>query len=160
MFKATLDGDIKVFVSSDIHLNYYLSVNNRDNPFKHGKDFLYEQTYYGAAAKGEDTLIEKIRNSQGLITDTEVKDLRDKWLNFKADDAFAPGLDIFTEEEITWMKEHQVITLGSDYRWPPFDFADSEGEHSGLSSDIVKLIEKKTGLKIDVESGIWSEVMQ
>ncbi len=160
MFKAALDGDIKVFVSSDIHLNYYLSVNNRDNPFRHGKNFLYEQTYYGAAVKGKDTLINKIRTSQELLTDNELRNLKDKWLNFKADDAFAPVLDIFTEEEVAWMKEHPVITLGSDYRWPPFDFADSDGEHSGLSSDIVKLIEQKTGLKIDVESGIWSEVME
>ena len=160
MFEAALDGDIKVFVSSDIHLNYYLSVNNRDNPFKHGKDFLYEQTYYGAAVKGKDTLIYKIKTSQELLTDNEIRNLKDKWLNFKVVDAVLQRLDTFTEEETTWLKEHPVIILGSDYRWPPFDFADSEGEHSGLSSDIVKLIEQKTGLKIDVESGIWSEVME
>ena len=160
MFNAALNGDIKVFVSSDIHLNYYLSVNNRDNPFKHGKDFLYEQTYYGAASKGKDTLIEKIRASQDLVDDKEITDLRDKWFNFKVVDAVLQRLDTFTEEETAWIREHPVITLGSDYRWPPFDFADSEGGHSGLSSDIVKLIEQKTGLKIDVENGIWSEVME
>ena len=42
MFKAALDGDIKVFISSDFHLNYYLSVNNKENPFRHGEEFLYE----------------------------------------------------------------------------------------------------------------------
>ena len=133
MFEAALDGDIKIFVSSDIHLNYYLSVNNRDNPFRHGKDFLYEQTYYGAAAKGKNALIKNVKTSQGLVTDTDIKDLKDKWFNFKVIDSVLQGLDILTEEEIIWIKEHPVITLGSDYRWSPFDFADSEGEHSGLS---------------------------
>ncbi len=160
MFEAALNGEIKVFVSSDIHLNYYLSVNNRDNHFRHGKDYLYEQTYYGASAKGKEGLIEKIRFSQTLLTDIDSTKLKNKWLNFKAADAFVPGINIFTEEEIAWMQKQRTITLGSDYKWAPFDFADSGGQHSGLSSDIIKLIEQKSGLKINVETGIWSEILE
>ena len=66
----------------------------------------------------------------------------------------------FTEDEIAWIKNKPIVKLGADYKWPPFDFVDNRGQHTGLSSEYLKLISKKSGLKFDVESGVWSDVLK
>ena len=156
MFKSALAGEIKVFVASDMHLNYFLASVNRKNIFQHGENVLYEQSYYGSLAKGHSGLLEIIREAQKRITPAELEELKLKWFH-TAKKALVEGL--FTRSELSWIEKHPTITLGSDYMWPPFDFLDSQGHHSGLSADYLELIQEKTGLDIKVESGIWKDII-
>ena len=74
-----------------------------------------------------DELIEKIRMTQSLLEDEEIQSLKDKWLNLKVSDRKVPILDTLTPEEISWIEENPVITLGADSKWAPLDFLDSQG---------------------------------
>ena len=65
----------------------------------------------------------------------------------------------FTKDEQKWINNNPTVQLGADYKWPPFEFADSKGNHSGLAAEYIKLISTKSGLKIDIETGIWSDVL-
>ncbi len=65
----------------------------------------------------------------------------------------------FTQEEKEWIRNNPVVKLGADYGWPPFDFIDEQGNHSGLASEYLKLISKKSGLRFDVEAGVWTDVL-
>ncbi|QOP40834.1 transporter substrate-binding domain-containing protein [Sulfurimonas marina] len=67
---------------------------------------------------------------------------------------------VFTQEEKEYIKEHPIVILGSDYRWPPFDFVDAHNRHSGLSEDFIRLIEKKSGLKFRIKSEVWAKTLQ
>ncbi len=66
----------------------------------------------------------------------------------------------FTKDEKRWIKNNPVVKLGADYRWPPFDFIDANGEHTGLSSEYIKLISKKSGLQFKIETGVWADVLK
>lgn len=66
----------------------------------------------------------------------------------------------FTEKEKEWIASHPVVTLGSDYSWAPYDFVDKEGNHSGISSDFLALVSQKSGLKFNVKTGVWSEILE
>ncbi len=66
----------------------------------------------------------------------------------------------FTQEEKEYIKNHQVVTMGADYNWPPFDFIDKNALPSGLSNDYLNLISKKSGLKFKIYSGIWSDILE
>lgn len=66
----------------------------------------------------------------------------------------------FTPEELNYIKQHPVVMLGADYKWPPFDFADQDGVPSGLSSDFIKLVSQKSGLKFEIKPGIWANVLK
>ena len=66
----------------------------------------------------------------------------------------------FTKEELEYIKKNPVIKLGADYKSPPFDFVDKNSNHTGLSSEYIKLISQKSGLKFKVEAGVWSDVLQ
>jgi two-component system sensor histidine kinase EvgS len=65
----------------------------------------------------------------------------------------------FTENEKNWIENNKEITFGADFKWPPFDFADKNDKHSGLSADYIRVIEKKTGIKINVIPGVWSYIL-
>ncbi len=69
-----------------------------------------------------------------------------------------PAVD-FTSEEKQWIASHPVVTLGSDYSWAPYDFVDKEGNHTGISEDFLQLIGKKSGLKFDVKTGVWADIL-
>ncbi|WAJ70819.1 transporter substrate-binding domain-containing protein [Catenovulum adriaticum] len=74
--------------------------------------------------------------------------------------AFSVQAIEWTEAEKDFLKTSPVITLGSDFAWPPFDFVDKQGVHRGISSDILALISAKTGLQFKVESDIWNNTME
>ena len=65
-----------------------------------------------------------------------------------------------TKEEKEWIKNNPTVTLGADYKWEPFEFIDENGKHTGIVSDYLKLISKRSGLKFIIKSGVWSEVMK
>lgn len=65
-----------------------------------------------------------------------------------------------TQEEQTYIKNHPVITLGADYQWPPFDFADQDGKPDGLSMDYLNLIAQKSGLTFNVQPAVWSKTIE
>ncbi|MCK4980268.1 MAG: transporter substrate-binding domain-containing protein, partial [Candidatus Delongbacteria bacterium] len=65
----------------------------------------------------------------------------------------------FTDEEKNWLENNKEITFGADFNWPPFDFVDKNDKHTGLSSEYMKIIEKQTGMKINVIPGVWSYIL-
>lgn len=65
-----------------------------------------------------------------------------------------------TNEEREWIKMHPQITVANEADWPPFDYIEN-GKPAGYSIDVVRLIEKKTGLKVKFVNGFtWQELMQ
>jgi PAS domain S-box-containing protein len=54
----------------------------------------------------------------------------------------------FSEEELSWIHDHPVITVCPDPEYPPFEFYDESGRYSGISADYMRLISEKTGLVI------------
>jgi len=64
-----------------------------------------------------------------------------------------------TQIEQEWIKGNPLITLGADTFWPPMDFKDNQGNHTGFDADILKLICLKIpGLNIRVVQEKWGDV--
>ncbi len=66
----------------------------------------------------------------------------------------------FTEEEQAWIAANPEITLGGDFSWAPYDFLNEEGEHDGISADVLELISEKSGLTITVVPDVWANTME
>ena len=64
-----------------------------------------------------------------------------------------------TDKEKVWIKNNPLVVLGADKNWPPFDFLDKHNNHSGLSSEYLKLISNKTGLKFKVRANAWNTTL-
>jgi len=90
------------------------------------------------------------------------------WLSFKMKlflllllgfSLFANDLQ-FSAEEKTYIQKNPTIILGADYSWAPYDFVDTQGRHTGIAADFLKLIAQKSGLKIKVKADKWYKTMQ
>ncbi len=58
--------------------------------------------------------------------------------------------------EIKWMKQHPKTSVGGTPDWKPFNFVEKNGKYSGIASDYLDLIAKKTGLKFNISIDQWS----
>ena len=110
-----------------------------------------------AILKEKKMLFSILQKSVNSISEKEKLELNSIWIKRSIT---KKGLLTFTKKEQDWIKNNPVVSLGADYKWPPFDFADANGNHTGLSSEYLKLIAKKTGLKFDVHTGVWSDVLE
>ncbi len=64
-------------------------------------------------------------------------------------------------EEITWLKEHPVIQLGTESNWPPFEFIDQSGKLQGITADIITILEKRLGIQFKVNSQYsWADTLK
>ena len=66
--------------------------------------------------------------------------------------AGTPGV-VLNDEERQWVLEHPVIRLGVDPAWPPFDFIDGQGAHSGMAADCLHLLGQRLGLTFELGPG-------
>jgi diguanylate cyclase (GGDEF)-like protein len=50
-------------------------------------------------------------------------------------------------DELAWVARHPVLLFAPERDFPPFSFVDSQGQHRGLSADVLELVQQHTGLK-------------
>ena len=66
-----------------------------------------------------------------------------------------------TARERGWIEGHPVIRLGVDPEFAPFEYFDREGSSLGISSDYVKILNERLGLKMEIMPGLsWPEVIE
>jgi len=61
-----------------------------------------------------------------------------------------------SDEEKAWLELHPVIQVGIDSNWPPIEFTDSNGKHAGVSASYLQILEKRLGIKFEVNYGYQS----
>ena len=52
-----------------------------------------------------------------------------------------------------------MVRYGAEKDWPPYDFVDSGGKHTGLTRDMLELIGKYTSLKFQSEIANWDTLL-
>ncbi len=67
-----------------------------------------------------------------------------------------------SEEEKAWLKAHPVIRVGIDHSWPPIESVDEKGRHSGISASYLELLEKRLGIRFEVDYSrqLWADSIQ
>ncbi len=169
LFRAALEGEIKVFVATELSLFYYLKENFLINIFEYERDHpLYSQVYYSATKKGNPALIQQVNDGLNAIGSTERKRLEDKWIeqDFKnIPQEPAAGLSekqtrlALSAAEQTFLKAHPVIRVHNEKDWPPFNYFEY-GKPQGLSIDYMNLVAEQLGIKVEYISGpSWAEFL-
>ncbi|MDD2735138.1 MAG: PAS domain S-box protein [Desulfuromonadaceae bacterium] len=66
----------------------------------------------------------------------------------------------FTDAERKWLQSHPTIILAPDPDFKPIEYIDTSGEYRGAAADIIRLLEKKLGIKITIAHvKNWDEAM-
>ncbi len=170
LFRAALEGEIKVFVATELSLLYYLKENLLINFFEYGQDRpLFSQVYYTATRKGDPLLIQQVNDGLKAIGSQERKQLEDKWIvkDFREiprePAAALPEKETrvaLSAQEQAFLKAHPVIRVHNEKDWPPFNYFEY-GSPRGLSIDYMNLVAEKLGIKVDYVSGpSWNEFLR
>ena len=161
LFRAALEGEIKVFVATELSLFYYLKENFFTNIFEYDRDHpLFSQVYYTATKKGNPTLVQLVNHGLKAIGSEERKLLEDKWIvqnfeRFPSEPASGPS-----NEEWAFLKTHPVIRVHNEKDWPPFNYFEY-GNPRGLSIDYMNLVAEHLGIKVEYVTGpSWSEFLE
>lgn len=56
-----------------------------------------------------------------------------------------------TPEQRTWLQARGPVRLGTEADYGPFIFADAQGRIDGLSMDMLRLVQQRTGLQVQVQ---------
>ncbi|MCF8087589.1 MAG: transporter substrate-binding domain-containing protein [Desulfotignum sp.] len=65
-----------------------------------------------------------------------------------------------TEDEKQWLARHKVIRLGVDKGYAPYSFRNEGGDYQGIAVDIIHLVAKHLGVKIDIVEGLdWPQII-
>lgn len=67
-----------------------------------------------------------------------------------------------SNQEKEWLKAHPVIRVGIDHNWPPVEWVDEKGRHTGISASYLHLLEKRLGIRfeIDYSRTLWSDSLR
>ncbi|MBW2707367.1 MAG: transporter substrate-binding domain-containing protein, partial [Deltaproteobacteria bacterium] len=161
LFRAALEGEIKVFVATELSLLYYLKENYQTNFFENDRDRpLFSQVYYTATKKGDPALIQQVNDGLKAIGSQERKQLENTWISFAEKKIEQSRSEIaLTAEEQAWLSQHPVIRVHNEKDWPPFNFFEY-GRPRGLSIDYMGLMAEKLGIEVEYVTGpSWNEFL-
>ena len=65
-----------------------------------------------------------------------------------------------TTQEQAWIKSNPQVNVGGSPDWSPFNFADKNGQYSGIANDYLNLIAENTGLKFNVTIDQWNHNLE
>jgi two-component system sensor histidine kinase EvgS len=82
-----------------------------------------------------------------------------KWFGEIGDIYFDDALKL-TNIERQWLRAHPIIKVGSDVRYPPYEFINEEGVFDGLSIELLAFIEQKLKVKFhNVTTSEWPDTL-
>ncbi len=160
LIRAALEGEVKVFVATELGLLYFLKENYQTNIFENDRDRpLFSAVYYTAAKKGNPALIQQVDEGLKAIGSQERKQLEDRWIvqDFEespretAATRSEPEKIVLTDAEKRWLDAHPVVRAVNDKNYPPYDFYQN-GKATGFSVEYLEKLAKMAGFKIQWDS--------
>jgi PAS domain S-box-containing protein len=112
-----------------------------------------EKNHLSIAISKDKPLLHSIL-SKGLasISNEKKREIGRKWINIGANIPEPKRLELsITEQE--WINAHPIITVGVDGQWPPIDYINEDGNHSGITADYLKIISERLGIQLKIETG-------
>ncbi len=158
MLKALAFGKVDVVIDNISSATYTMTQELLTNLKSGGYIDLSEDesddNFYFASQKNAPQLVSIFSKALNLLTIEEKINLQKKWFG-KAIDNGINRLDIdLTSQEKAWIKSNPKIIVGGEMDWAPFNFVDSNGKFVGVVADYLELIKKRTGLNLEIFTGV------
>ncbi len=159
MFAAAGKGEIQGFISQPHYLSYFLQQNKKSTQtvpeYKQLRPALYARDYKASVRKGNTQLLMLINQNLSLLTAEDRRVVMQNWLGRLTAEANSRDKEkiSLTEKEKNWLSRHPVIDIGVDGNWPPVDFINGDGRHSGIAHEFLEKISALLGIQFNVIPG-------
>ncbi|MCU4677445.1 transporter substrate-binding domain-containing protein [Catenovulum sp. 2E275] len=107
-----------------------------------------------AIDKSQPVLFSIIQKALADISAEQHIAIQNKW--FKVAESQTLNL---TQDEQTWLAQHNKIKVGVDIFWRPFSFKNDLGEITGLSIDVLNLATQKLGIETEFVENNWDDTL-
>jgi polar amino acid transport system substrate-binding protein len=164
MVEGVLKGEIQAFIADKPSADLILLSRGLRGTFSYLEKELFYLSLRAAVPKGEVALLGEIERGLDAITQNEMNEILGRWLGRQADYGIAFPLqqDLgLTQEEKRWIEEHRILRVAIDSDYAPYEFLDSEMQHSGMSADFLGLLGQRLGLEfVLVPTARWQESLE
>ena len=157
-----LNDDIQGVVAELPNAIAQIAKNGLTGVFTISDEVIISNNVFALIAKGQPKLLAKINAGIENIPVNKIIELEKKWL---------PTLVPFTSQlstvasltgtEKKWLSQNNSFSLGTDSAFPPFEFNDVRGEHSGISADYMQYAKQQLQINLKPELGIsWADAFE
>ncbi|UIP30409.1 transporter substrate-binding domain-containing protein [Photobacterium sp. TLY01] len=84
---------------------------------------------------------------------TGCRDVWSAWMRW-----FGVGLSFFCTFSVMAAPDSQVIVVGADHNYPPYEFINEDGEPDGYNTELTLAIAELMGIHIEIRMGAWDEI--
>ncbi len=137
-------------------LNQGQSFNKLENP-------KFDSVLKVLVQQGNDRLADKIRRGFAKINQDQLEAIEKKWLRDPTEGYFRQFRQQIplTAAETEWVANNRDIKVGIVADWAPIEFVDEQGEARGVTADIIRLMQERTGVNFRfVPYPTWPELYQ
>ncbi len=162
MINATISGEIRAFLEAAPVTEAFLSRRGLSGSITADSRVLISEDMYAAVVEGDSEMLKLVDEGLSAISIEELREIESRWIADPANRYFekAAGLVRLTGEERQWLQNHNILMGGADPGFPPYDFFDAEGAHTGISSDYVRLMEERLGVDFQVVPDLaWTGIL-
>ncbi len=163
LIEALLKGEIKAIVQEEQLMEAALDRLGLRGDITARPERIFPSTIHAGVLKENSELLEQINNGFSAIPREKIADLEKRWIPnpenhfYKSDTASI----VLSPDEKSWLNDHSVIRVGVYPTYPPFEFVDEQGNHSGIVPDYLKLIGERLGIEFKPIHGLkWTQVLE
>lgn len=113
-----------------------------------------------ATAKDNTVLHSIIQKGLNNLASEELHEIRKKWL-LKTHEIYEKSMVNLTVDEKEYLFANRQVRICVDPSWPPLDFIDDKGVHSGLSADLINKMAIRIGVELKlIPTKTWEQSLE
>jgi two-component system sensor histidine kinase/response regulator len=166
----TLDEGIEQLLTNDVQAvvaelpNAFAQIAKKglSGVFTISDEVIASNDVFALIAKGQPELLAKINIGIENIPFNKIIELEKKWLpTLKPFFETSSTISYLTESEKEWLSQNNSFSLGTDFAFPPFEFNDQQGVHSGISADYMQYAKQQLEINLTPRlGGSWGEAFE
>lgn len=114
-----------------------------------------------AVIKDKQILFSIIQKALMHISKERRKQINKKWIFDSTNIKLYNSKNLFTQEELDWLKKNSPIKIAGDGHWHPFSYYDKNGNYVGIIPDLFKSINQNSQIDFKlIKTKNWLETLE
>ncbi len=163
MLLAAVNGDIRALAGEAVPLQSLINRLGLSGKLAVAEPPLFSRFFRAALHRDRTALLAVVEEGMHAISNSELLALEQRWIPNPKARLFTrlPRPRPLTAAEQEWLRRHQVLRVGVDANWPPFEYVDDTRTYQGIAADILGLVEQRLGVRMEPQPGpSWTAVLE
>lgn len=166
LLESVIKGETSATIADNVSVNYYIVKKGLKNlkigSSLNGLEKSGVNKLHFMAQKNSPELISMLNKAFDSLSVEEFETLNRKWFGNNQNGIISRDLSLkpikLSAEERLYLDSKKVLKMSALPDWLPFEAINENGEHTGISAELINLIEDRLGIKIElVPTKTWAE---